>query len=82
MPAELAMTVVVVAFDGCVLDRTGDPLELAVRPRMIDPGEAVFDAVLTAKHSEHVRHGASGSGGKSAAEARLFHLATVFGLIP
>ena len=59
MPAELIMAVVVVAFDGRVLDGSVHPFDLTVGPGMVDLGEAVLDVVLAAAHGEHVRHIAS-----------------------
>jgi hypothetical protein len=32
------------------------PLDLAVRPQMLDLGETVLDAVLAAAHVEYMRH--------------------------
>ena len=34
------------SLDGCVLDRAVHPLDLSVRPGMIDLGEPVLDAIL------------------------------------
>ena len=45
MPAELIMAVVVVAFDGRVLDGSVHPFDLTVGPGMVDLGEAVVDVV-------------------------------------
>ena len=56
MAAQLVVIVVVIAFDGCVLDRAVHSFDLAVGPGMIDLGESVFDTVLAATQSEHVRH--------------------------
>jgi hypothetical protein len=44
------------ALDGGVLDRAVHPLDLTIRPRVSDLGEAVLDAVLLAPHGEHVGH--------------------------
>jgi hypothetical protein len=44
----LTMAVVGGAFDGGLLDGPVHPLDLAVGPGMVDPGEAVLDAVLAA----------------------------------
>ena len=46
VPPELVMAIVVVAFDGGVLDGAVHPLDLAVGPRMVRLGEPVFDTVL------------------------------------
>jgi hypothetical protein len=59
MPAELLMAVVVVAFDGRVLEGSVHPFDLTVGPGMVDLGEAVLDVVLAAAHGEHVCHRAS-----------------------
>jgi hypothetical protein len=59
MPAELLMAVVVVAFDGRVLEGSVHPFDLTVGPGMVDLGEAVLDVVLAAPHGEHVCHRAS-----------------------
>lgn len=48
VPPELVVAVVVEAFDGAVLDGAVHPFDLAVRPGMVDAGEAVLDAVLGA----------------------------------
>ena len=56
MAAQLVVIVVVIAFDGCVLDRAVHSFDLAVGPGMIDLGESVFDTVLAAPQSEHVRY--------------------------
>jgi hypothetical protein len=48
MPPQLIVIVVVITFDGRVLDRSVHPFDLTVGPGMIDLGEAVFDAVFTA----------------------------------
>lgn len=51
---ELTVAVVVIALDGRILDRPVHPLDLSVRPWMIDLGEAMLDAVFPAAHREHV----------------------------
>lgn len=56
VPAQLFVTVVVVALDGGVLDRSVHPLDLYVRPWMVELGEAVLDAALPSAHGEHVGH--------------------------
>ena len=45
---ELSMAIVMVAFDGDLLDRSVHPLDLAVGPWMPDLGEPVLDAVFLA----------------------------------
>lgn len=54
VPADLCVAIVVIVFDGGVLDGPVHPFPLSVRPRMIDLGEPALDAVLAAAHSEHV----------------------------
>ena len=53
---ELPVAIVMVAFDGGLLDRSVHPFDLAVGPRVLDLGEPVLDAVLAAAHVEHVGH--------------------------
>lgn len=55
MAFELVVTVVVIAFDGRVLDRAVHSFDLPIGPGMIDPGEAMLDAILPAAHREHMR---------------------------
>lgn len=43
---QLCMRVVVIALHGGVFQRPVHALDLAVRPRMIDLGEAVFDIIF------------------------------------
>ena len=50
------MAIVMVAFDGGLLDRSVHSLDLAVGPWMPGFGEPVLDAVFLATHIEHVRH--------------------------
>src|SRR5918993_5905184 len=57
---ELLVAVVMVTPDGGVLDGPVHPLDLAVRPRVVDPGAAVFDSILPTAHREHVRDDACG----------------------
>ena len=52
---QLVMGLVVVAFDSSFLDGSVHAFDLTVCPRMVDLGEAMFDAVLPAAHVEHVR---------------------------
>ena len=52
--AQLVVVVVVEAFDGGVLDGSVHPLHLPIRPRMIDLGEPVLDAVLVTDPIEDV----------------------------
>src|SRR5665213_213501 len=51
---ELLVTVVVVAFDGGLLDGPVHPFDLTVGPGMLHLCEPVFDAVLAATHVEQV----------------------------
>lgn len=53
---KLAVGLVVISADGRILDGAVHPLDLSVGPWMIDFGEPVLDAVLTAPHVEHVGH--------------------------
>ena len=53
MGAKLVVAVVVISFDGRILDGAVHPLDLAVCSRMIDFGEAVLDSGFAAAHSEH-----------------------------
>ena len=57
---ELAMSVIVIAPDGRLLERTVHPLDLAVGPRMVWLGEAMLDVVLAADAIEHVQPVAGG----------------------
>src|SRR5436190_22163325 len=57
MTAQLVVIVVVIAFDGCVLDRAVHSFDLAVGPGMIDLGESVFDTVLAAMQSREASVG-------------------------
>ena len=54
MRLQLFVAFVVVAFDGCVLERAVHTLDLAVGPRMVGFGEAMLDAMLAAQPVEHV----------------------------
>jgi hypothetical protein len=54
--AELVMAVVVEPLDGRVFYGPVHSFDLTVRPWMIDFGEAVLDAILTAAHLKHVGH--------------------------
>ena len=49
---ELIVRVVVVAFDGCVLDGAVHPFDLPVRPGMAWLGEPMIDVVLRAGERE------------------------------
>jgi len=51
---KLLVAVVMIAFDSGLLDRAVHPFDLAVGPRVPDLGEAMFDAVLSTAHVEHV----------------------------
>jgi len=45
MAAELIVAVVVIAFDGCLLDRPVHPLDLAICPEVLGLGQPVLDTV-------------------------------------
>jgi len=53
---ELVVTIVVIAFDCRFLDSSVHALDLTIGPRMLDLGQPMFDAVLSAAHIEHMRH--------------------------
>ncbi len=53
---ELLMPIVMVAFDNGFFDRPVHALDLSIGPRVLDLGQAVFDAVLAASDVKHVRH--------------------------
>ena len=72
MSMQLAVIVVVVAFDGGFLDRAVHSLDLAVGSRMIDLRAAMLDAIFPASNVEHVRRPArSRAVGVSRREAEL-----------
>src|SRR5882757_7022828 len=56
MALELPVAVVVIALDGGFLDCAVHALDLTVRPRVLDLGQPVLDAVLAAAHVEHMGH--------------------------
>jgi len=56
MAAELFVAVVVVPFDGRVLDRPVHPLDLAIGPRMVRFFVPMFDTVRLADHVEPHRN--------------------------
>lgn len=58
--AQLFVAVVVVAFDGGVLDGAVHPLDLTIRPRMVGFGQAMLDAVLAADPVEAMQAPAGG----------------------
>ncbi len=53
---ELAVAVVVVALDRCLLAGPVHSFDLTVGPRMVDFGKAMFDAILASAHVAHLRH--------------------------
>lgn len=57
MPAQLIVIVIVEALDGGVLDGPIHPLDLAVRPGMVDLCEPVLDAMFVADAVEDVLKG-------------------------
>jgi hypothetical protein len=50
------MAVVVIALDRRLFDGPVHPLDLPIRPRRVDFGDTVLDAVFAAAHIEHVGH--------------------------
>ena len=59
MPLQLGMIVIMVSFDGRVLDGPVHAFDLPICPRMFDLRASMLDAVLEATHAEHV-HGEAG----------------------
>ncbi len=56
MQFELIMAVVIIPFNGCLLDRAIHALDLSIRPRVSDFCQALFDFILKAAQIEHVVH--------------------------
>lgn len=56
---QLRVIVAVEAFDGGFLDGPVHPLDLPVGPRMLNPSQAVFDAVFLADPTKDVMEGVS-----------------------
>lgn len=52
MRAQLIVAVVVIPFDGCVLDHAVHPLDLTVGPRVVRLGQSMLDFVDLADHVE------------------------------
>ena len=52
---ELIVAVVVIALDGGFLDGSVHAFDLTVGPGVLDLGQSMLDAVLSATHLEHVR---------------------------
>lgn len=52
---KLPVSVVVIAPDGSLLERSVHPLDLAIGPWMVGLGEAMLDVVLAADAIEHVQ---------------------------
>ena len=48
--SELAVRLIVIAVNGCLLNGAVHPFDLAVRPRMVGFSQAVLDAVGSADH--------------------------------
>ena len=72
MGSQLGMAVIVIAFDGGLLDCPVHPFDLAIGPGMLDFGKPVLDPVLIAAQIEHVRHtGRSRALGVSRREGEL-----------
>ena len=55
MGSQLVVGLVVVAFDGCVLDGSVHAFDLAIGPGMLGLGQAMIDTVLGAGVFEGVR---------------------------
>mgnify|MGYP007000750092 CR=1 FL=1 len=53
---ELIVSIVMVAFDGCFLDRSVYAFDLTIGPGMLDLGQAMLDPIFLASHIEHMRH--------------------------
>jgi hypothetical protein len=62
VPAELIVAIVVIAPNGCSLQRPVYPLDLAVGPGMIGLGQLVLDAMRTAAQVKHVGSHSTRSG--------------------
>ncbi len=60
MRRELCMAVIMVPFDGGLLDRPVHPFDLAVGPGMSNFSEPVLDIIFRAPQVEHVRHDGCG----------------------
>ena len=67
MRGQLGMAVIMVSFDGGLLDRPVHPFDLPDGPWMLDFGGAVLDPVFFAAHVEHVGHV---GGGRAVSVAR------------
>ena len=52
--AKLVVCVVVEALDGCVLERSVHPFDLAIGPRVVRLGQPVIDVVLSTSVFERV----------------------------
>ena len=82
MPAELIMAVVVVAFDGRVLDGSVHPFDLTVVQGWLILVKRCSMSFSRQRMANMCDLGSFGPVGRSAAEVRFFHLATVFWLTP
>ena len=67
MCSQLRMAVIMIPFDGRLLDCSVHPFDLPVGPGMLDFGGAVLDPVFFAAHVEHVGHV---GGGRAVSVAR------------
>ena len=56
MAAKLIVIVIMITFDGGLLDGAVHPFDLSIGPWMIDLGEAVINAKFPATHIKHVYH--------------------------
>ena len=54
MASQLIVAVIVVAFDGSVLDGSVHSFDLSIRPGVFDLGQPVVDIIFAAAHIEHV----------------------------
>jgi len=57
MDLELTVGFVVIAFDGCFLDGAVHPLDLTIRPGMLDLSQSMFDTALPTRTAEDVLEG-------------------------
>ena len=56
MSFELLVAIVMIAFNGCFLDRTVHALDLPIGPWMFYLCQTMLDVVFLTPHVEHVRH--------------------------
>jgi len=53
---ELLMVVVMVSFDGGILDGPVHSFDLTIGPRVLDLCQSVFNSILVASHVKHMGH--------------------------